>query len=181
MSEANSFIRPDVVLNAMGLRAQQTFVHLGSGAGFYLIPAAVIVGPKGKSIGIDIRTDMLAEVENKAQHQKVEHIVQVLRANLENSPGSNLAAKSADWVLVANILHQSDPVKILTEAVRIVAASGHVTIIEWNTSATPFGPPVHNRKSSDEMKTLAQTCGLVVQKEFSPSPYHYGIVFSPAA
>ncbi len=181
MPEANSFIRPDAVLTSMGLRAQQIFVHLGSGAGFYLIPAAVIVGPKGKSIGVDIRTDMLAEAENKAKQQGVEHTVQTVRANLENSPGSDIPQKSADWVLVANILHQSDPAKIFTEAVRIVAANGHVAVIEWNTSATPFGPPVHHRKSAEEMKEIALSCGLAVQKEFSPSPYHYGIVFSVAA
>lgn len=179
MPEVKSFIRPEILLQSMGLRAQQVFVHLGCGAGFYLIPAAIIVGPKGKSIGVDILPDMLAEAENKALHYKVDHIVQTLRANLENTPGTTLAAKSADWVLVANILHQSDPAKVLTEAGRIVAASGHVAIIEWNTSATPFGPPVHNRKTAEEMKATANSCGLAVQKEFSPSPYHYGIICTP--
>lgn len=181
MPEVNSFIRPEVLLQSMGLRAQQSFVHLGCGAGFYIIPAAKIVGSKGKSIGVDILPDMLAEAENKARHHNVEKIVQTLRANLENAPGTTLAAKSVDWVLVANILHQSDPLKVLTEAVRIVAANGHVAIVEWNTSATPFGPPVHNRKTAEEMKEIASRCGLSVQKEFSPSPYHYGIVFAPAA
>lgn len=181
MPEVNSFIRPDAVLTSMGLRAQQVFIHLGSGAGFYLIPAAVIVGPKGKSIGVDIRTDMLAEAENKARQQGVEHIVQTLRANLENSPGSDIPKKSADWVLVANILHQSDPTKILTEAVRVVAANGHVAVIEWNTSSTPFGPPIHHRKSKDEMKEIAVSCNLKLEKEFEPSPYHYGLIFTIAA
>lgn len=181
MPQADSFIRPDVVLTSMGLRAQQTFVHLGSGAGFYLIPAAIIVGSKGKSIGVDIRSDMLAEAENKARHSGVDGIVHTVRANVEQHAGSGLAAKMADWVLVANILHQSDPAKVLAEAVRIVAANGHVTVIEWNTSATPFGPPIHHRKSADEMKSIAQECGLVVQHEFAPSSYHYGIVFTPPA
>lgn len=161
----------------MGLRAQQTFVHLGCGAGFYLIPAAVIVGSKGKAIGVDILPDMLAEAENKARHQGVEHIVQTLRANIENTPGTTIPPKSADWVLVANILHQSDPAKVFTEALRIIAANGHVAVIEWNTSATPFGPPVHNRKSTEEMKEIAASCGLAITKEFSPSPYHYGLIF----
>lgn len=181
MPEAPSFIRPEVLLKFIGLRAQQIFVHLGCGAGFYIIPAATIVGSKGKSIGVDILPNMLAEAENKARQHKVDHIVQTLRANLENTPGSNIPARHADWVLVANILHQSDPAKILTEAARIVAANGHVIIIEWDTSSTPFGPPVHNRRPAEEIKTVAQTCRLTVQKEFSPSKYHYGIIFTPAA
>lgn len=179
MAEANSFIRPDALLRSLGLRAEQTFVHLGCGAGFYLIPGAEIVGQKGKAIGVDIRPDMLAEVENRASRHSVEAIVHTLRANIEDVPGSSLEEKSADWVLVANILHQSDPSKVLAEAKRIVIASGHIAIVEWNTSATPFGPPVDNRKSSDDLKGIAQGLGLTLEKEFVPSPYHFGLLFAP--
>lgn len=177
MAEVNSFIRPDALWRLLGLRAEQTVVHLGCGAGFYLVPAAEMVGSKGKAIGIDIRPDMLAEVENRAKRHHVEAIVQTLRANIENTPGSSLSDKSVDWVLVANILHQSDPAKILTEARRIVSAKGHVAIIEWNTSATPFGPPVSERRASQELKEIAESLGLSLVREFTPSPYHYGLLF----
>lgn len=179
MPEVTSFIRPEIALQSMGLRAQQVFVHLGCGAGFYIIPAATIVGSKGKSIGVDILPDMLAQAEHKARQMGISN-VQTFHANIENSPGTAIPAKSADLVLVANILHQSDPAKVLTEAARIVAANGNVAIIEWNTSATPFGPPVHARQSAEEMKAIAKSCGLTAAKEFSPSPYHYGILFTPA-
>lgn len=181
MPDTTSFIRPEVALESMGLRAQQIFVHLGAGAGFYVIPAAKIVGPKGKSVGVDIRQDMLAEIENKARHQRLDHIVQTQRANIENTPGTTLSPKSADIVLVANILHQSDPVKVLNEAARVVAANGRVVVVEWNISSTPFGPPIHNRKSKDEMKEIAASCNLKLEKEFEPSPYHYGLIFTVAA
>ena len=115
MPEANSFIRPEVLLSTIGLRAQQTFVHLGCGAGFYLIPAARIVWSKGKSIGVDLLPDMIAEADNKARHQGLAGVVQTFRANIENPGGSGLPAKSADIVLVANILHQSDPSKVMLE------------------------------------------------------------------
>lgn len=179
MAESNSFIRPDALWQSLGLRAEQTVVHLGCGAGFYLIPAAGIVGPKGKVIGIDIRQDMLDEVTNRAHRHNLDSIVHVLRANLENTPGSPLPEKSADWVLVANILHQSDPATVLAEAKRIAAASGHIVVIEWNTSATPFGPPVGKRKDANEIKEIAQSLGLTLSKEFVPSPYHFGLLFTP--
>lgn len=179
MAEANSFIRPGALWRSLGLRAEQTLVHLGCGAGFYLIPGAEIVGPKGKAIGVDIRPDMLAEVSNRARRHNVDAIVHTLRANVEEAPGSSLQAESADWVLVANILHQSDPTKVLAEAKRIVVANGHIAIVEWNTSATPFGPPVHNRKGPDELKGIALSLGLTLEKEFVPSPYHFGLLFAP--
>lgn len=177
MAEANSFIRPDALWRSLGLRAEQVVVHLGCGAGFYLIPAAEIVGPKGKAIGIDIRSDILAEVENKARRHKVDGIVSTLRSNLEHTPGSSLAEKSADYVLLANILHQSDPGHVFAEAKRIVSHNGSIVVVEWNTSATPFGPPVDQRIPAEELKQVAGALGLTLAKEFTPSPYHFGLLF----
>lgn len=179
MAESNSFIRPDALWRLVGLRAEQTVVHLGCGAGFYIIPAAEIIGAQGKAVGIDIRSDILAEVENKARRHRVDGIVTTLRANVEHTPGSSLPKQSADFVLVANILHQSDPVRILEEAKRIVFQNGSIVIVEWNTSATPFGPPVNQRISPETIKGITATLGLALVKEFAPSPYHFGLIFKP--
>lgn len=178
MNERDSFIRPDELWRQLGLRAEQKVVHLGSGAGFYLIPAALIVGSHGQAIGVDVLPDMLAEIDNKARRQKLDPFVKTVRANLENKGGSGLPDNSADWVLTANILHQSDPVKILQEAARIVAANGHVVIIEWDTNASPFGPPIARRLSPQQAEQAAASAGLKVNQRLKPSPYHYGLVLA---
>ena len=178
MAEANSFIRPDALWRLVGLRAEQIVVHLGCGAGFYIIPAAEIVGSNGKAIGVDIRADILAEVENKANRHKVGGVVSTLRANVEHTPGTSLPDRSADFVLAANILHQSDPNHVFAEAKRIVAKNGSIVAVEWNTSATPFGPPVNQRISSKSLQDIAASLGLTLAKEFAPSPYHFGLVFT---
>ncbi|HSX24786.1 MAG TPA: methyltransferase domain-containing protein [Candidatus Andersenbacteria bacterium] len=179
MAERTPFIRPDTFWHSLMLRANQTVVHLGCGAGFYIIPAARIVGKKGKAIGVDILPDMLAEVENKAHQYGLEAIIKTYRANIENTPGSPIDDRSMDWVLVANILHQSNPDKVFQEAYRIVSNQGHVVVVGWSTAATPLGPPNEKRISEDEVKQIAQQHGLVLVQEFAPSPYHYGLVLSP--
>lgn len=171
-----SFIRPEEFWRALGLRAGQTVAHLGCGAGFYIIPAAKIVGSKGKVVGIDILPDMLSEVENKAKRAGVTNIVKTIRSNLENERGSTLDDASVDWVLVANILHQSQPAKILTEAARIVKGDGSIVVIDWDTAATPFGPPTQHRLSEVEVQHIVSQSSLVIKHRFAPSPYHYGLV-----
>lgn len=175
--ENSSFIRPRELWQSLGLRANQTVVHLGAGAGFYIIPAAAMLGPKGKAIGVDILPDMLAEITSKAAREHLEN-VQTIRANLENTPGTPLPDQSADWVLVANILHQANPEKILAEAARLCAPQGHVVIIEWDTAASPFGPPTSARIGRDQAEAIAGQHGLKVTKTLQPSPYHYGLVLS---
>ena len=149
-----SFIRPEDLLKEIGLRAEQTLVHLGCGAGFYLVPSAKIVGKNGKIIGVDILPDMLAEAEGRAKREGVDKTIQTIRGNLENEKGSTLEDAVADWVLVANVLHQSDPEKIINEAKRIVKPTGSIAIIEWDTIATRLGPPVMQRIVKDRVITI---------------------------
>ncbi len=175
-----SFIRPQELWQNLGLRAGQTVVHLGCGPGFYLVPAAQLVGSAGKVIGIDIQAHLLAEAEGRAQRSGVGDIVHTVRANLETDKGSSLPPASADWVLVANILHQAVPAAILGEAVRIVRAQGTVVVVEWDVGVSPFGPPTEMRVAKPEAVAAAQAAGLTLSREFKPSPYHYGLLLKPA-
>ena len=174
-----SFIRPDELWHNLGLRAGATVVHLGCGPGFYLVPAAQIVGATGKVIGIDIQAHLLAEAEGRAERSGVGEIVHTVRANLETDKGSTLPPGSADWVLVANILHQASPPAILGEAARVVRSTGVVVVVEWDVGASPFGPPNEARIAKPEALAAAQNHGLTLTAEFKPSPYHYGLLLKP--
>jgi len=120
----------------------------------------------------------LEEIEGRAAREGVGEIVHTVRANLEKPQGSTLPTQSNNWVLVANILHQSDPVSILTEAARIVTADGFVVVVEWDTVATPLGPPAEVRVPKAATKEMATRVGLELVREFKPSPYHYGLVLT---
>ena len=182
MQEAeDSFIHPEKLWRELGLAAGQSVVHLGCGAGFYLVPAAKLVGVGGKAIGIDLLPDLLTETEDRAQREGVAPIVKTIRANLELANGSTLPDRSIDWVLAANILHQSDPQKILQEAARIVTQEGTVLAVEWDTVATPLGPPTEQRIAKQEVEKIATGIGLTNDRSFAPSPYHYGLIFKLGA
>lgn len=177
--QGSSFLRPDELWRQVGLAADATVVHLGCGPGFYLIPAAQIIGKKGKAIGVDILPAMLTETESRAERAGVWEQVKTIRANLELPSGSTLEAGSADWVLLANIMHQADPVKLLAEAKRIVKPEGVVVVAEWDTAATPLGPPPAKRVAKTSILEIATGLGLALKREFSPSPYHYGLLLTP--
>jgi ubiquinone/menaquinone biosynthesis C-methylase UbiE len=181
MPDKETFIRPEELWRTLGLRANQTVVHLGCGAGFYLIPAAQIVGSKGKVIGADVREDMLQEVESRAEREKVADIIQTVRVNLEDHNNEGIPAGKADWTLVANILYQADPKKILGEAVRVTKPQGTVVVVEWDIAATPLGPPPEKRRSPAEITAEAAAAGLKPTGTFSPSPYHFGLLFKKVA
>lgn len=181
VTSSASFIRPEALWRTLGLRAGQTVAHFGCGAGFYLIPAAKMVGKEGRVIGIDVRTDMLREAENRAERAGIADIIYTIRSNIETRHGSLLEDKSADWTLIANILHQSDPQKILTEAKRVTKDGGTIVVVEWDVVATPLGPPAEQRIAHQEVIKAAKEVGLTVRDQFAPSPYHYGLLLEPQA
>lgn len=171
-----SFIQPAKLWHKVGLKAEQVVVHLGCGAGFYLVPAAKIVGKKGRAIGIDILPQMLTETAARARREGVADIVETIRADLEQPQGSRLPEAIADCVLVANIFHQSDPRTILMEARRILKPDGALVLVEWEATASPLGPPTGHRLSRREATGLIEKVGLTITQEFTPSDYHYGFI-----
>lgn len=175
---SSAFLEPESVLRKIGLRAEQTLVHLGCGAGFWLIPAAQIVGVSGKVIGVDIRPDILSEAASRAQREHLDNIVHTVRGDLERDKGSRLEDEVADLVLVANILHQADSIKILKEAKRLAKVDGRIIVIEWDVAASPMGPPPDQRISEPEVRQIAEGLGLDVMESFTPSPYHYGLILA---
>ena len=78
-------------------------------------------------------------------------------------------------------MHQSDASKILGEERRVVKDDGSVLIVEWDTGATPLGPPPEDRVAETEVVKIAAEHGLKRVKGLSPSPYHYGLVMTPVS
>lgn len=153
-------------------------VHLGSGAGFYVIPAAKLVGPSGRVVGVDIREQPLETVRHKAKMENLEN-VDLVRGDLEKPNGSHLPDGWADLVVAANILHQSDTRAVLMEGARLLKPDkGRLLAIEWELSSVPFGPPVENRVSADTLLAASRLCNLVALRRFKPSIYHYAFIFA---
>lgn len=131
-------------------------------------------------MGVDIRPDMLAAAERRAAEEDLEKIIVLRRADLEQEASSGVESGTADWILLANILHQADPVAVFKEARRIAKASGRVVAVEWETAATPLGPPAEKRIAKSASRAAAEQAGLRVEREFKPSPYHYGLICAAA-
>lgn len=177
MTDSNlSFIHPGKFLLGLGIRANQTVAHLGCGVGYYLIPAAKIVGRNGRVYGVDVRSDVLQEADGHARRDKVGKIITTLRSDLEKGPTEGLPDKCADWTLVVNVLYQADPQAVLKEAQRVTKQGGMLVVVEWSTTATPLGPPNEARVSREEVKALLSQLGINILQEIFPSPYHYGLL-----
>jgi len=168
------FFSPDRVLKTMRINNRVgNLADFGCGYGTFTIPAAKIV--KGKVYAIDIEPEMVKETQRKAREEKLNNVEAILRDFMLE--GTGLEDKSVDYVMLFNILHTKEPLKLLKEAYRILKPNGKVGIIHWNyDSTTPRGPPMKIRPKPEQCIEWARISGLNSPKRFNLKPYHYGIV-----
>ena len=171
------FLDPDEVIRKFGLEQGSFFADLGSGPGFFVIPAAKIVGNIGRVFAIDVFPNSLEEVKSRAFFEGLENI-ELIRADLEVPKSTGIKEGSIDVVLLANILHQADPDKVMAEAERILKKGGKIVVVDWEKVDVPFGPPKETRITPDKVKKNAQDKKLKFIEEFAPSQYHFGLIFT---
>jgi SAM-dependent methyltransferase len=171
----HSFFAPDTILAAMGLTADvRNAVDFGCGYGTFAIPAAKRIN--GTLYAFDIDPPMVETTRRFAERENVRNIRIHLRDFLND--GTGLVAASVDYAMLFNILHADDPLRLLREAWRVLAAGGHVAVIHWNYDPkTPRGPPMAIRPRPEDCRRWTAEAGFAIETEHvALPPYHYGIL-----
>jgi ubiquinone/menaquinone biosynthesis C-methylase UbiE len=163
------------LLDNLEIAPGQTMADFGAGSGFITIGGAQKTGPSGIVYAIDVLAEPLEVISAKAREQKLFNI-KTIRANLEKPNGSTLPNDSCDWVIVSNILFQSEKQSnILKEALRIAKPLGKVVVVDWQPDKLIMKTS-HYPISLAQVKALATKLGSRVIKEFEPDLLHYAII-----
>ncbi len=167
------FFEPREALRALGLsRDTRRVVDFGSGYGTFSLPAAGMID--GEVIGLDIEPDLIDRCRQKAREAGLRNARFECRDFV--AAGSGLEDRSADYVMLFNILHASQPEVLLNEARRILAPGGLLAVMHWNyDEKTPRGPAMDIRPRPEDCRRRVQECGF---SELGPTlslpPWHYG-------
>lgn len=183
MADRTPIIRGELIdakfiLEKAGVGEKMKVADLGCGAaGYFVIPAAKLVGPQGISYAIDIQKSALDGVKTKAKLEGITNI-ELIWSNLEIVGAAKIPDGSLDAALIINTLFQSKKKgEILREALRLLKVGGMLLIAEWKRAGTPFGPALAERVDPEEIKKLTLSLGFKLKEEFEAGPYHYGFIF----
>lgn len=175
----HTFFDADRILETMGLaRTVRDAVDFGCGYGTFTVPAAKRI--QGTLHGFDIEPAMIEASQQLAERENVRNVRLYLRDFL--TEGTGLTAASVDYVMLFNILHAEDPLRLLREAWRILTGGGQVAVIHWNYDPqTPRGPPMAIRPRPEDCRRWIEEAGFLIEKaHIDLPPYHYGILAGKA-
>ena len=155
--ERHQMMPPEPILRAAGVNAGHVMVDLGAGPGFFTLPAAKLVGPKGRVYAADVAPSMLEICQRRAAEAGMTWI-ETVHSEESHVP---LPDATADRVVIAFVLHEADdPAALLREAARLLRPDGEVAVVEAHKVEGTPGPPMEHRIGEDDVAALAAQVGL---------------------
>lgn len=166
--------RCSLMLANLGLKPGMTVCDMGCGNGFYSLPIAKILGPRGLVVGVDVQPEMLGFLRNRAESEGIENLVPILGSyhNPRLPPGT------IDLVLMVDVYHEfSHPQQMLAAIRKSLKPDGLVVLVEYREE-DPKVPikPLHKMSKAQVNKELTAN-GFKLAKEFDKLPWQHMMFF----
>lgn len=170
---------PHRVLEEIGLTPGAALLDAGCGEGRFSIPAALMVGERGKVYAVDTSDERIASLSRSARDQGLAQIETFVADATEHIP---FPADSVDVCLMANVFHDlvvNGAIKgDLTEIRRVLRPGGVLAIVDFKKNVQrPPGPPLSRRLSPNEVERLVSLYGLHRERGTEVGPCHYLMLF----
>lgn len=174
--ERQAALQPEQLLRRLGLRSGDTLADVGSGPGFFTVPAAEIVGPEGLVYAADIQGEMLTAVRSRAAQAGFSN-VKLVKTSENSVPIPN---ESCDIVLLAFTLNELDQhASFLHRLARLLKPNGKLVILEWEKHEQPDGPPLQYRVDPEALRGDAAAAGLEVEEQEVLNEHQYLFILAP--
>lgn len=149
---------PEKLLRGFGLKEGDTFIDVGCGQGFFLLPAIEVTGSSGTVIGVDASEENIGFLRGRLSAEG-------LKASLTVSKAEEWIAcdACADMIFFGTVLHDfNDPLKVLQNSAQMLKPAGRLINLDWKKEPTEMGPPLDIRFTIEKASTLIRDAGLVV-------------------
>ena len=167
---------PEKILTTIGVVPGKIFIDAGCGDGYFALPAARRVGPRGKVYAVDIDADAVKRLQEQAAREGLDNLFSEVREAEETV----ICEGCADFVFFGIDLHDfRDPSQVLLNAKKMLHPQGNLIDLDWKDQAMEFGPPLQKRFSIKKARHLIESAGFTIASVSDAGPYHYLIIASP--
>jgi ubiquinone/menaquinone biosynthesis C-methylase UbiE len=163
----DSWQKPDDVMRALSLRADEVVADIGAGSGYFTRRFA---GSAAKVYAVDIDPKLLEIVRRNAP-ANVETI-------LAAAGDPKLPAGAIDTIFICDVLHHigSRPA-YYQKLSRALKPGGRIVIVDFYKRDLPVGPPVSMKLSEDEVIGELKAAGFRLSRRPDFLPHQYFLEF----
>jgi ubiquinone/menaquinone biosynthesis C-methylase UbiE len=162
------------LLRVLNIQPGQTVADLGCGNGFYTLPIAKRVGPKGKVLAVEIQPEMLDLLAERAEIESVTNYVPIL-GTLANP---KLPKGEVDIALLVDVYHEfSNPEEMLAAIRKSLKPHGRMVQVEFRAE-DPNVPikPEHKMSKAQILKEILAN-GFKLVDQFDGLPWQHVMFF----
>jgi ubiquinone/menaquinone biosynthesis C-methylase UbiE len=150
--------RPDLVMQALQLKAGDLVADVGCGTGYFSWRMAEAVAPRGVVYGVEIQQEMLDLLAGNMRARQVTNVVGVL-----GSVSDPKLPQPVDLVLLVDVYHEfSEPAEMMAAICRSLKPGGRVVFVEYR-GEDPTVP----------IKPLHKMTEAQVKREMTAQPLDY--------
>ncbi len=167
--------KPDEVIGALGLEADDVVADIGSGTGYFAARLAAAV-PKGRVYGVDLEPDMVDYLAERARREQLPNLVAI-----QGSADDPRLPDPVDLILLVDTYHHiEDRERYFRKLLPSLAPGGRVAIIDFRMES-PVGPPRSARIEPQRVIDELRAAGFRAVQSHDFLPHQYFLVFQPAS
>jgi ubiquinone/menaquinone biosynthesis C-methylase UbiE len=171
---------PARIMQLLAIEPCAVVADVGAGSGYFTIPLARAVGPKGKVIATDIRQEMLDYIAVRLEKEKLSNVTLLKVEPTEPS----LPAGAVGTVLMVDTIHYvKERVAYARKLKEALAPGGRVVIIDFRydpEAKREFAPPIEQQVARETLDREMAEAGFVVAESYDFLPEQYFVVYRPA-
>ena len=165
--------RPDLVINAMGLKDGDVVADLGCGTGYFARRMARAVAPAGRVYAVDIQPEMLDRMKPLLEKEKINNVLAVLGQPAD----PRLPRGGLDWILLVDVYHEfQQPKPMLARMRESLKPTGRIALVEYRLEGdTALHIRAEHRMSPEQVLAEWGPAGfrLVARHEFLPTQHFF--------
>jgi ubiquinone/menaquinone biosynthesis C-methylase UbiE len=162
------------LLEVLKLQPGQVVCDLGCGNGFYTLPMAELVGPKGKVLAVDIQQEMLHLLAERAKGEQLANVETILGSPVD----PRLPEGQLDLVLLVDVYHEfSHPEQMLAAIRKSLKPKGRLVLVEFRGEDRDVPiKPLHKMTKRQIRRELLPN-GYKVVEQFDKLPWQHVMFF----
>lgn len=167
----------ETLLKVLNVKPGMMVCDMGCGNGFYTLPIARMVAPKGRVLAVDIQVEMLRMLEKRTREEGVKN-VQPIHGTLVDP---KLPDGKLDMILLVDVYHEfSHPEHMLKAMRKSLKPDGRLVLVEFRLEDPEVPIKLLHKMSKEQILKEVPPMGFKLVEQFDDLPWQHVMFFEPA-